>query len=109
MAYTVAHPSDVEATQGGLFRGMGEVLGATSVAINHLELAPNAKTPAHDHLSDGREEMYVIISGSGTLRAGGEETEVLPGHYVFCSPDETRQLIASADGLTWVTVLATGR
>jgi quercetin dioxygenase-like cupin family protein len=104
MAYKVVHASEVEAAHRGGFRGLREPLGATAFGVNQLELPANAEGPEHDHAGDGQEEVYVIIRGGGKLRADGEETELRAGHYVFCSPDQKRQLIAGADGLTWVGI-----
>ena len=104
MAYKVVHASDVEAGSGGVFRGLRVPLGATAFGVNQLELPANAEGPEHDHAGDGQEEVYVIIRGGGKLRVDGEEMELQPGHYVFCSPEQKRQLIAGADGLTWVGI-----
>ena len=104
MAYKVVDVTEIEGAHGGVFRGLGEPLGVKAFGVNQLELAANAEGPEHDHSADGQEEVYVIIRGSGKLRAEGEETELRPGHYVFCSPEQKRQLIAGADGLAWVGI-----
>jgi quercetin dioxygenase-like cupin family protein len=104
MAYKVVHVSEVEAASGGVFRGMRGPLGATAFGVNQLELSADAEGPEHDHAGDGQEEVYVIIRGGGKLRVDGEEMELRPGHYVFLSPEQKRQLIAGADGLTWVGI-----
>ena len=104
MAYKVVDVTEIEGAHGGVFRGLREPLGVTAFGVNQLELAANAEGPEHDHSADGQEEVYVIIRGSGKLRAEGEETELRPGHYVFCSPEQKRQLIAGADGLAWVGI-----
>jgi len=87
-----------------VFRGLRQPLGVTAFGVNQLELPANAEGPEHDHSADGQEEVYVIIRGTGTLRADGEKMELRPGHYVFCSPEQKRQLIAGADGLAWVGI-----
>lgn len=104
MAYKVVHVDEVEAGHGGVFRGLREPLGVTAFGVNQLELPANAEGPEHDHSGDGQEEVYVIIRGSGTLRAEGADTELRPGHYVFCGPGQKRQLIAGTDGLAWIGI-----
>jgi quercetin dioxygenase-like cupin family protein len=104
MAYKVVDANEIEGAHGGVFRGLRQPLGVKAFGVNQLELAANAEGPEHDHSADGQEEVYVIIRGTGTLRADGEEMELRPGHYVFCSPEQKRQLIAGADGLAWVGI-----
>jgi quercetin dioxygenase-like cupin family protein len=104
VAYKVVDVAEVEGAHGGGFRGLREPLGVTAFGVNQLELPANAEGFEHDHTADGQEEVYVIIRGSGTLRADGAETALRPGHYVFCSPEQKRQLVAGADGLAWVGI-----
>jgi quercetin dioxygenase-like cupin family protein len=104
VAYKVVDAAEVEGAHGGGFRGLREPLGVTAFGVNQLELPANAEGFEHDHTADGQEEVYVIIRGSGTLRAGDAETELRPGHYVFCSPEQKRQLVAGADGLAWIGI-----
>ena len=46
--------------------------------------------------------------GSGTLRVDGEEVELRPGVFVYCSPEARRQMCAGAEGLVWIGIGATG-
>lgn len=104
MAYEVVDVAEVEGAHGGMFRGLRQPLGVTAFGVNQLELPPDTEGPEHDHSGDGQEEVYVIIRGGGTLRADGVDTALHAGHYVFCSPEQRRQLISGPDGLTWVGI-----
>jgi quercetin dioxygenase-like cupin family protein len=104
VAYKVVDVTEIESAHGDVVRGLREPLGVSAFGVNQLELPAHGQGLEHDHSSDGQEEVYVIIRGSGTLRADGEETELQPGHYVFCSSEQKRQLIAGPDGLAWVGI-----
>ena len=48
-----------------------------------------------------------MVGGCGTLLVEGEEMELRPGHFMFCSPDARRQMRAGGDGLVWIGIGAT--
>ena len=103
MPHTVIHAEDVE-SPNGVFRALSAPLGVGTFKVNRLELPAGAEGPEHDHMKDGQEEVYAVVAGNGTLRVDGEEIEVRPGHFVFCSPDARRQMIAGDAGLAWVGI-----
>ena len=88
----------------GLFRPVGEALGASAFGLNQLELAPEATGPVHDHRRDGQQEVYLVIRGRGTVRIDGHEYELQPGQFIFLSPEAERQMVAGAEGLAWVGI-----
>ena len=104
MAHAVVHTSDVEGQHGGVFRPLSDPLGVSAFRVNQLDLPAGAEGPEHDHTGDGQDEVYVVIGGSGTLLVDGQEFELRPGHYVFCSPEARRQMRAGDEGLTWVGI-----
>jgi quercetin dioxygenase-like cupin family protein len=106
MSYKVIDVTEVEAAHG-VFRGLSEPLGVGAFRVNRLELQAGAEGPEHDHTRDGQEEVYAVVGGGGTLRVDGEEIELRPGHFVYCSPEARRQMRAGADGLVWVGIGAT--
>jgi len=103
MTHTVVDAGEIEAKHG-VFRGLSEPLGLSAFKVNRLELSAGASGPEHDHSGDGQEEVYAIVGGSGTLRVDGEEIALAPGHFVFCSPQARRQMIAGGDGLVWIGI-----
>ena len=91
---------------GVQFVPLAKPLGVTSWGMNVLVLAPNAgEYPEHDHLGDGQEEVYTVLKGAATLRAGGQEFRMAPGVFVRVGPAEKRKLVAGDRG---ATVLALG-
>ncbi len=106
MVHVVIDANDVE-PQHGVFRGLSQPLGVGAFKVNRLELPSGAEGPEHDHASNGEEEVYAVVGGSGRLRVDGEEIELRPGQFVFCSPDARRQTIAGDEGLVWIGIGAT--
>lgn len=107
MAHAVVHTNEVEGQHGGVFRPLSDSLGVSAFRVNQLDLPAGAEGPEHDHTGDGQDEVYVVIAGGGTLLVDGQEFELRPGHYVFCSPEARRQMRAGDEGLTWVGIGAT--
>jgi quercetin dioxygenase-like cupin family protein len=103
MGYAVVHADEVEARHGR-FRAFTDALGVGDFRVNRLELGAGDSGPEHDHSADEQEEVYAVVAGSGTLRVDGEAIPVRDGHFVFCSPEVRRQLIAGPDGLVWIGI-----
>jgi mannose-6-phosphate isomerase-like protein (cupin superfamily) len=91
---------DLEGYQGQfLYAGKG--LGVTSWGMNVLRLPPSwADYPEHDHKGDGQEEVYVVLQGSGELRAGGENWDLEPGTLARVGAGQKRKIIPGKEGLT---------
>ncbi len=110
----VKHTSEIDYYQGpnaipGIrFRSAGRALGVTAWGMNVLELEPGCTAyPEHDHASDGQEEVYVVLSGSATLKAGGETRTVEAGTLIRVGPHEKRHFVAGPQGLTLLALGAT--
>lgn len=90
---------------GGMLRARAG-LGVSSFGIQLLRFPPaSTGHPEHDHAGDGQEEVYVVLEGSVTLRAGDEEHLLEPGVFARVGPDEKRKLETAAEG---ALVLALG-
>ena len=63
--------------------------------------------PEHDHLSDGQEEVYVIVRGSAILIAGGEQYTLEQGAMVRVAPETKRKFVAGPEGLALLAIGAT--
>ena len=84
-------------------RDLGRAAGSQQTGLKHLEVeAGHPATPAHCHSRE--EEIFVILSGDGTLVLGEEESAVRSGH-VIARPAGTgvaHRLAAGAGGLTFL-------
>jgi uncharacterized cupin superfamily protein len=91
---TVKRVEDFEAIFGGGFRRARAGLGVTSFGLAVLDLPPNFEHyPEHDQTHDDQEEVYTVLSGTLTLRVGGEDHELEPGFFARVGPAEKRKLI----------------
>jgi len=79
-------------------------LGAHAVRMNQFDSPPGFEGFEHDERESGQEEVYVALRGAGVLRVGGASVELVPGRYVLVPPDETRQVVAGPEGLSYLVV-----
>ena len=103
---TVKRTEEFEATYGGGMLKARSGLGVTSVGMQILRLPPNEhRHPQHDHGEAGQEEVYIVLEGVATLRAGGEEYRLEPDVFARVGPTESRQLVTGDEG---AVILALG-
>jgi quercetin dioxygenase-like cupin family protein len=89
------------------FQRLREALGAESLGINLIRLAPRQRGRIHRH--GHQEEVYVVMEGVLTLIVEGEAHEVRERQAARVAPDERRQLVNSSDGpLVLLALGATG-
>ena|SRR5881394_1909650 len=102
----IAPYSGPRAIPGIRMRGAARALGITAWGMSVFEIDPGTTGyPEHEHSKDGQEELYVVLSGSGTLRAGDESFEVRAGEMVRVGPGQKRKWLPGPDG---IRVLAIG-
>src|SRR4030095_15406373 len=88
------------------FHTAGRQLGVTAWGMNVLAIDAGCTAhPEHDHVKDGQEEVYVVLSGSGTFRAEGKEFPMKAGSFVRVGPETKRKIIPGPQG---IVVLALG-
>jgi quercetin dioxygenase-like cupin family protein len=69
--------------------------GAAEVAVWRGVTEPGAATPPHTH---DREEVLVVLAGSGRASMDGEQVEVSAGDVLIVAPNTLHQLFGPADG-----------
>ena len=90
---TVRRTEDFEAAFRGGFIKARAGLGVTSFGMQILRFpAARRRAPEHDHSANGEEEVYTVLEGEVTLRAGGEEHVLEPGVFARVGPDERAPL-----------------
>jgi uncharacterized cupin superfamily protein len=103
---TVRRLEDFDSAFGGAMKLVRHGLGVESFGIQVIDMPPNAdQYPEHDHSHDGQEEVYTVLEGAATLRAGGEDHELRPGTFARVGPGEKRKFLTGAEG---ARVLALG-
>ena len=88
----------------GRRKPISRAIGAQAVRLNRFDSQPGQAGFAHDERESGQEEIYIPVAGAGVLRVAGREIPLAPGRFVLVSADETRQVVAGADGLTYLVV-----
>jgi uncharacterized cupin superfamily protein len=101
----VGYYTGPNAVPGIKFRYAGKDLGVTAWGMNVVELAANVTDyPEHDHSTDGQEEVYAVLSGSGTLESQGKRWSVEAGTLVRVAPAAKRKFVAGPSGLTLLAI-----
>lgn len=108
--------------EGIKFHKAAAGLGVSSFGISIIDLAPGANDyPEHDHSEEGiggqmfakrpeqlgQEEVYVALSGSGTLEADGEQYPIDADHIARVGPAVKRKITPGPDGIRLLVVGAT--
>ena len=104
--YSVRQIDDMEGVVFGAFKRARAELGVTSFGMQVIDMPANAtQHPEHDHLSDGQEEVFVVLRGAGEIEIDGERQAIDPDTMVRVGPEPKRKLWAGPDGMR---VLALG-
>jgi uncharacterized cupin superfamily protein len=75
-----------------------DALGLEKTGISLQRIEPGRRQPwGHRHRT--QEEIYVVLSGSGTAKLGTEEVEVGPFDAIRVAPGLARNFEAGPDGL----------
>lgn len=108
--------------EGIKFRKAAAGLGVSAFGISIIDLAPGAdEYPEHDHSAEGiggrmfakrpqqlgQEEVYVALSGSGTLEADGERYPIDADHIARVGPEVKRKIVPGPDGIRLLALGAT--
>jgi mannose-6-phosphate isomerase-like protein (cupin superfamily) len=112
---TVKRFDEMEAALGGVFVRVRAELGVSSFGIQLIDLPPGFDQPyaAHAHegmpperdfANTGQEEVYVPLSGRGTLIAGDERWELEPGMAVRVGPAQMRNVITGDEPLRYLAL-----
>jgi uncharacterized cupin superfamily protein len=92
------------ATIDGRRKPIARELGAQAIRLNRFDSPPGHAGFAHDERESGQEEIYLPLAGTGVLRIGEGEVPLSPGLVVLVSAEEMRQVVAGADGLSYLVV-----
>jgi mannose-6-phosphate isomerase-like protein (cupin superfamily) len=112
---TVKRFDEMEAALGGVFVRVRAELGVTAFGMQVINLPPGFDVPysAHAHLgmpdemayaNHGQEEVYVPLSGRGTLIAGEERWELAPGMAARIGAAQMRQIVTTDEPLQYLAI-----
>lgn len=115
VTYKIVDPTSLTAGPGPhpaaspFDKRVSEALGISAFEAYIVELPPQAETVRQDHLDDGVEDLYFIISGDGWVIVDDELLPVRPGLFVAVSDESTRQLRTGVVGLSFLALCGAPR
>ncbi len=90
---SVKRVEEFDTPNGGGFCRARAGLGVTAFGMQVENFPPRFEYfPEHDHVSDGQEEVYSVLSGAATLHAGDEVYDLVPGVFARVGPGVTRKI-----------------
>ncbi len=103
--YEVLEIDGIEAIYGGGFKRARSALGVTSFGLQVVDLPPDSDAyPEHDHASDGQEEVYATLRGSGEIEIGGARHPLDGDHLVSVKSGAMRKVYSGPDGLRLLVI-----
>lgn len=103
--YTAKRIDEMEAGFGGGFVKARAELGVTAFGFQVIQMPPDyTDYPEHDHAETGQEEVYVALSGSGSIDVEGEQMDLNPDTLVRIGPAAKRKVHAGPEGLRMLVV-----
>ena len=88
----------------GSFKFIRHHIGATAFGFTQIDFPPDKVGSEHDESGSGQEEVYLCLTGHGTLDVEGETIEMKPGRYVLVSPDAKRRPAAGPEGMSFLVI-----
>jgi hypothetical protein len=103
--FKVVKIDDMEAIAFGTFRRARAELDVTAFGLQILDLPPNLDAyPEHDHSSDGQEEVYFVLRGSGEVEIEGERIPLDSETAVSIKAGTRRKLWPGPDGMRVIAI-----
>jgi quercetin dioxygenase-like cupin family protein len=99
--YTIKRVDEFEemaGSGGATWRLARKTLGAASFGFNVVDIEAGGQIPAHDHSGDNQEEVFIILDGTGTIVADGEESDAPAGTFCRFAPEVNRTIRNNSNG-----------
>ena len=98
--YTVKRIDELESSFLGSYKRARAELGVSSFGMSVIELPPNIDAyPEHDHMHDGQEEVFVVLSGRATIEVDGDHIELDPDVMIRIAPEAKRKIATGEEPL----------
>jgi hypothetical protein len=106
---TVVQIEDLEPIHGGLARRARAGLGVSAWGMQVFTLPPGfSQYPLHNHDAEAfdpnQEEVYIPLSGSATLHAGGRSWDLRPGVMARVGPEQLRRIEPGPEGVRFLAL-----
>jgi len=103
MGYSVVDVADVPYVWG-TFKFVRHHLGASAFGFAQIDFPPHKVGSEHDESRSGQEEVYLTLSGGGTIEIDGEHVDMKPGRYVLVAPESKRRPAAGPEGMSFLVI-----
>ena len=100
MSYSLIDVKDFE----GRRTPVAKALEALAIRANQFDSVPGHQGYEHDELKSGQEELFVPLSGAGSMLIDGETIALEPGRYVLVQPSARRRVDAGPEGLSYLVI-----
>jgi quercetin dioxygenase-like cupin family protein len=100
VSYSVIDVKDFE----GRRTPVAQALEARAIKANQFDSPASHPGYEHDELKSGQEELFVPLSGAGSMLIDGETVALEPGRYVLVQPSARRRVDAGPDGLSYLVI-----
>jgi quercetin dioxygenase-like cupin family protein len=98
--FTAKRLDEMQAGFGGGFIKARAELGVSSFGMQVIQMPAGFEGyPEHDHEHDGQEEVYLALSGSGTMEIDGEHVDLDGETLVRVGAGTKRKVHAGPQGL----------
>ena len=103
--YAVKRIGEMEAVYAGAFIRARAELGVESFGMQVMDLPPNLdQYPELDHGTDGQEEVYLALRGSGEIEIDGQRHPLDTETMVRVSSGTNRKIWPGDDGLRLLAI-----
>lgn len=103
--YTVKRMDEMEGFYKGLFLKARAELGVSSFGMAVIELGPGSDAhPSHDHDSQGQEEVFIVLRGTGEMELDGDTIALDPETVVRVGPAAKRRIIPGSEGMRLIAL-----
>jgi uncharacterized cupin superfamily protein len=94
----VKRVEEFDTPNGGGFCRARAGLGVTAFGMQVENFPPRFEHyPQHNHLEDGQEEVYTVLSGAATLHTGDEDHQLVPGVFARVAPGVTHRITTGGE------------
>jgi mannose-6-phosphate isomerase-like protein (cupin superfamily) len=103
--YAVKRIDEMEAIYAGAFKRARAELGVNAFGLQVIDMPAGAdQYPEHDHASDGQEEVYLALRGSGEVEIEGTRHPLDPETMVRVSPGTMRKVWPGSEGIRLLVI-----
>lgn len=88
---------------GLLGDGVHQSLGSEDADLNVNVVHLDEGSRIAEHVNDEVDVLLIVVDGSGRLRVGGRDAELVPTTVAYLALGESRAISAGPSGLTYVT------